>query len=397
VAAVFDFEELSLDTASAKSGLAPRLCIRAEKRARKLFSQLAERLNVDLELTEARESALEEALALRGVSPRDPSALIREPLDPLGRADAAAKRVFGQLLGTLRCNEAGVIGEIDTEFLHDFRVAIRRTRAALRQLKSVFPDRQTERFVAFFAELGAMTSEPRDLDVFLLEFDGTAAELAEPLRRHLEPLRVLIQQRAEHAHRKLNRYLMSRNYRNGMASWQRFLAGPPPVRASARNARLAIKPLTDQRIWKLYRKLIRGGRAIGGGGDPAELHELRKTAKKLRYVMELFRSLYPSERVGPMLKALKDLQDYLGTYQDTEVKIAALTRFADELHGRGVPAPVLISIGALIDRAYVAERELRKDFHKRFSEFADAAEARKLKRMVKLPGIGAGDLEAQAA
>ena len=57
------------------------------------------------------------------------------------RADIAAKYIFSHLLKTMKDNEPGTIADTDSEFLHDFRVAVRRTRAGLSQLKGVLPDK----------------------------------------------------------------------------------------------------------------------------------------------------------------------------------------------------------------------------------------------------------------
>ena len=56
------------------------------------------------------------------------SSKIRLQLQPTLRADEATKVILRSLLHVIKCNEEGVKNDIDTEFLHDFRVAIRRTR-----------------------------------------------------------------------------------------------------------------------------------------------------------------------------------------------------------------------------------------------------------------------------
>ena len=45
------------------------------------------------------------------------------------RADEGARQIHAALLDTLVANERGVRDQLDTEFLHDFRVAVRRTRS----------------------------------------------------------------------------------------------------------------------------------------------------------------------------------------------------------------------------------------------------------------------------
>ena len=61
---------------------------------------------------------------------------------PAGEAAAA---ILLRLLDTIDANVAGVLADIDTEFLHDLRVSVRRTRSALKLFGDALgrPDRQT--------------------------------------------------------------------------------------------------------------------------------------------------------------------------------------------------------------------------------------------------------------
>ena len=43
------------------------------------------------------------------------------------------------LLDIMVANEPGMRADLDTEFLHDYRVSLRRTRSLLGQIKNVFP------------------------------------------------------------------------------------------------------------------------------------------------------------------------------------------------------------------------------------------------------------------
>lgn len=55
------------------------------------------------------------------------------------RADQASVIIYRQLLRTIQMNECNTVADIDSEFLHDFRIAIRRTRAGLSQIKHTLP------------------------------------------------------------------------------------------------------------------------------------------------------------------------------------------------------------------------------------------------------------------
>ena len=70
----------------------------------------------------------------------------RVDLAPTIRADIGARQIHLALLGILVANEPGLRANLDTEFLHDFRVTIRRTRSLLGQIRHVFPPDAVDHF-----------------------------------------------------------------------------------------------------------------------------------------------------------------------------------------------------------------------------------------------------------
>ncbi len=102
---------------------------------------------------------------------------------------AADLAVADALLGYLATMEGavdGIVADVDTEFLHDFRVAVRRTRSVLKLLGDVLPEGTAERIGSEFRWLGDVTTPTRDLDVYLLDFDDLAASVSRP--HDLQPL-----------------------------------------------------------------------------------------------------------------------------------------------------------------------------------------------------------------
>ena len=92
------------------------------------------------------------------------------------------------LLDTLERNIPGTRADLDSEFLHDLRVATRRTRSVLSQVKQVLPDDVVADFKQRFAWLGQVTGPTRDLDVFLLELPRYRASLPASMRGDLDGL-----------------------------------------------------------------------------------------------------------------------------------------------------------------------------------------------------------------
>ena len=236
------------------------------------------------------------------------------------RADQAGKRVLLHLLKVMEHNEPGVLQRIDEECLHDYRIAIRRARSVLGQLKDIFPVAPTRRFRARLAELGKLSAPARDFDVHLLDFDQMKSLLPKPYQEDLEPLRQVLQQQGDLAYGKLFIHLGSTAHRQFLGAWRQFLEAASPGQPRAQQAKTPIGDVAQQRIWKLYRRAVKQGKTVKAGSPPDSIHELRKTCKKLRYLLESFRHMYPTNSMSHSIKVLKRLQDYLGEFQDANVQ-----------------------------------------------------------------------------
>ena len=86
-------------------------------------------------------------------------------LDPEMRADEATRVILAFLCGVMRHNEQGICDDSDVEHLHDYRVAVRRTRSALGQIRAVFPAETTLRYKEDFALVGRWTNDLRDMEI----------------------------------------------------------------------------------------------------------------------------------------------------------------------------------------------------------------------------------------
>jgi CHAD domain-containing protein len=312
---------------------------------------------------------------MRDLQSRDPppkSAADASP-NPDRRADAALKLILLKQLEILERHEAGALRNEETESLHDFRIAVRRARTVLNQLKGVLPERAADRLSAKLAWLGQSTSEARDLDVYLEDFEALKTALPLSFQADIEHLRGFLENRADLAHGELARCLHSRQYRSLLTEWRRFAAAPVPKRPSAPHARKPIRDLANARIFKLYRRVLKQGRQVRPETPDEHLHELRKTCKKLRYLLEFFRDFHPREEIAQLVGQLKTLQDYLGEHQDIHARIDKLRRLAPDMRlDPNVPAAALLAMGALLDRLETRQLKLRKHFPECFAPFAHA-------------------------
>ena len=100
------------------------------------------------------------------------------PLEPDLPAIEGFRRVLANLLASVDANLPGTIDDIDPEFLHDLRVAVRRSRSVLRHGKRVLPADVMAWSHPDLKHLGDITGPPRDLDVLAEEWDGYVATLS---------------------------------------------------------------------------------------------------------------------------------------------------------------------------------------------------------------------------
>ena len=335
----------------------------------KAAEHVIETLTTKLGLTPTHKPLLLTALKLQGRKPNDYSSKLNIDLDPDMRADIAAKYIYSHLLKAIKDNEQGTIADTDSEFLHDFRVAVRRTRAGLSQLKGVLPDKISANYAEFFSWLGQSTGATRDLDVYLLNFAHYKSSLPASIRDDLNPLYEFLLAKQQQAHQELAKKLRSAKYLNTISEWEQYLKEQAPLKPLEPKAKLTIKQLADRRLWKNYKRVLQEGGAITEHSPSEALHELRKSCKKLRYLMEFFQSLYPENQIKHFIKNLKGLQEVLGNFQDLSVQENTLKLFSEEMLKNHIHANTLLAMGVLIQNLGSLRGNTRKDFSAKFATF----------------------------
>jgi CHAD domain-containing protein len=351
--------------------LRPRLHLMGVRGYDKDLGRIRTVLERDLDLAVSTETLEDEIRARAGSSPAGLSSEADVELTSDLPADRAAVALSMRLLHVIEANLPGTLADLDTEFLHDFRVAVRRTRSLQRELKRVFPPDELQHFRQEFKWLQQVTGPSRDLDVYLLEFDDFAAAVPEPHRQDLELVRELLQERQVVERKFMERDLRSNRTSAVLADWADFLERLPSLPVDDRpQAVTPIGEVAARRIDKVYRQMVKMGRAIGDDSPHEDLHDLRKKGKELRYLLEFFTPLFSGKVIKPMVKTLKALQDTLGRFQDREVQATMLRGLAAEVAQRPGGAAAVMAMGVLVERLQEQQNEARAEFHDRFEAFA---------------------------
>lgn len=338
----------------------------------KTAEHIIHRLTTKLGLTPTVHPLLLSALKRQGRKPKEYTSKLNINLDPDMRADIASKYIYSYLLKIINNNEQGVINNTDSEFLHDFRVAVRRTRSGLSQIKGVLPDPINSYFTDFFSWLGQITGPTRDLDVYLLNFEHYKNSLPIAIREDLNPLYDFLLAKQQKSQRELAKKLQSEKYLSTLCEWEQYLKEEVQKNPPESHAKLTIKKLADLRIWKNFNRVLQEGNTITEQSEAEILHNLRKTCKKLRYLMEFFQNLYPENQIRQPIKSLKELQEVLGNIQDYQVQETHLKLFSEEMLSHNIPANTFLAMGVLIQNLDASRCKARNDFAAKFTAFKQA-------------------------
>jgi CHAD domain-containing protein len=301
-------------------------------------------------------------------------------------ASAAVARLLLRLLDTVELNLDGVLRDLDTEFLHDLRVAVRRTRSAIKLLGRVLPADLAAEYAAEFKWLGDVTTPTRDLDVHLLGFAAMADGLQAASPEDLEPFRAFLARRRGREFRRLAAALRSARFRSITHDWRKALLEIRDADAARKPAGPTAAALAASTTGRVFRKITTQGGAITADSPAESLHDLRKRAKDLRYLLEFFAPLHDPAGYKKVVGDLKQLQDCLGEFQDSQVQREEIHALADAmLAERAAPAATLLAMGEVAARLAVSQAEARADFALRFARFAGPAGQQRFRALLRDP------------
>lgn len=291
----------------------------------------------------------------------------------------AASNLLYTFTEVMADNLRGIVDDIDPEFLHDYRVCVRKSRAFFSLLKNSLSTHAIEPHRSFLKKCGSTTTDLRDLDVYILEFPHFYKLLPPSLNEHLNAFYQEIQTKRITAHNELRAFLSDTTYKAGIESWRKTLTSGSLFSASAESdSNVVGRKLIAER----YKKVCKLASRITDHTPDPDLHALRIECKKLRYCIEFFKAVVNEPVVGEMLTLLKTLQDVLGDFNDLSVQQQWLH---DALHSQeAVRGPgVQGAIGGLMTSLYAKQHDYRKLVYEKFALFIDEGVSSRIMRMKK--------------
>ncbi len=294
-----------------------------------------------------------------------------------------ATTIIKTYLQVARANEEGIIANIDTEFLHDFRVSLRKIRSVLSLFKGIYGHGETRKLKSFFSDLTFQTNRLRDLDVYLLNKDEYY-ELV-PVTSHggLDILFAGLEKDRENEQKKVAGFLQSKDYRRRLRKLQKLFRRADNIEGGPGGEERTFV-FACRVILKRYRNVCGLARTIDTATPDEVVHRLRIHCKKLRYSMEFFAPLFAESDIKKLIKSLKRLQDNLGKFNDYSVQQTFLKDILTRRSSwRGKEILMAESIGALTAMLYQLQRLERAEVVNNFARFDGVEMRRSYKRLFK--------------
>ncbi len=325
-------------------------------------------------------------LKLSSRKPGDYSSKMKVALTRDMSGSMATRKILLYLLNIMKQNEEGVISDIDTEFIHDFRVSGRRARSAVSQIKDVLPPEKLDRFKRDFRELGQSSNKLRDLDVYLHKKEEYLTMLPVDLRPGLDPFFIDLEKERGKELKGFIKVLRSEFYRQLVTDWEAFLVSGEDCDRMPANAEKPVITLAREFIRRRYTKIMKSGEKIDNETPDEKLHSLRIQCKKLRYLMEFFASLFPSDEITLLTKQLKRFQDNLGEFNDLSMQQGTLKEYLDTIDPESDQSTLIAAaIGGLIMNLHKRRQHVRAEFSDQFRHFSQKKNRLLFKQLFMIP------------
>jgi CHAD domain-containing protein len=245
------------------------------------------------------------------------------PGSPRSQDDDPAQALLHERVKTVFLHLRGALAG-KRESLHQVRVAGRRLRVALPLVARKPGGGRVRRAVRELRCLVRAAGQGRDLDVILPLFEGRVSQVENP-PRELKTLLGRLRTARARSRSHLAEGVLDLDLAGLRAGLRQIVS-----RGADRPASVAsrLRAWRDEQAAAIESQLSE----LGDRFEPAALHRIRRSTRRLRYGAEIYAALVtPSDAV----ERLRELQDLLGRIQDAHVLSAWLGALAARAERRG--------------------------------------------------------------
>jgi len=202
--------------------------------------------------------------------------------------------------------------DLDSEGVHEARVATRRLRSDLRTFRSLLDSAWTMALRDELGWLANLLGDVRDGDVLLERLRRPVAELPDADKQRVVVVLGSAQAMRDEAQRALIATLRGERYFTLLDSLV-VAANAPPLRSEASSPATDILPNLVRGPWRSLAKTVK---SLPDTPSDAELHDVRIRTKRLRYATEATAAV-GGRRARKLARRAAELQDVLGDLNDS--------------------------------------------------------------------------------
>jgi CHAD domain-containing protein len=297
------------------------------------------------------------------------------------RLDLAVRKILTYQFQRFREQLPGVLQDIDTEFVHQARVATRRMRSALRLFRESIPQGAVTYLGEELKWLGGKFGTVRDLDVFLLNLSRFRPQIKRFPSKKKKAFENWIEKHRRSPLKALQEALESSRYKTFERRFMQFLEKPLPARP---RAPLAVKPVREVApvvITQKFEAAIRQGHKVLAKPKLKQFHALRIQMKRLRYAVEFMAPAYEGA-LTPFIERTVEIQDCLGELQDTVFTGEFIESLLAEWKGKLVDPDLLFILGEIYQLQTEIAGDRRERFGKIWERFSSEGTVNLLKEIV---------------
>ncbi|GAB4555863.1 MAG: hypothetical protein OHK0023_27580 [Anaerolineae bacterium] len=242
----------------------------------------------------------------------------------------AGRLILAYHLGRLLHKETAVLETAEVEAIHEMRVATRRLRSAMRIFRGYYRKDATRSFRLTLRELAEKLGEVRDLDVYREHILSHSDEQAPYARRGLRAYAKALAYRRGLMTDALHAWLESDAYAHFLTEFVKFLnSDSRDIQPASPYAPIRICDVLPSLVYAQW-AAIRAYEPHVSSAPSSALHLLRIEIKRLRYLLEAFTPIL-SDTCQIPINACKQMQEFLGELQDSQVAVAFTEAHLDEL------------------------------------------------------------------
>lgn len=254
---------------------------------------------------------------------------MKKPLYSLKKDDSITgtlNNIFTTELNFLSEAVNFVIQDGDPENLHDFRVVLRRLRGIIRLFKQYINEDRFDEVTLILKELFNKTSELRDYDIFLGNISQYSKEFP-AFQKTLSVIKKSILIERKNYFKKFKAFVQNGSFKTTVEKISE-ISQKDFFNHTTETTEDALKKVLKVTLKKVSSSLPHKKKILL---DDTRLHDLRIRLKKVRYLFDIFCSLFNSKKYESYIKHLKIIQDLLGINQDLYFQLNFITNYEIEL------------------------------------------------------------------